>query len=172
MKKYCLILLLSLVSILTFAQKDRRFVTGKHPSGITIGGTVGNETQLKISAYTFNIYFSYSNNFASSQGDLPSESSSQYKDSGQISCDNLSLGGMFRVKNASLYSFYLIPQFTYETVSKLYESSENKGDLYKDEKVNNVGFGLDLMFVDYSGFTAQLGVSTTAGFSAGLGYSF
>ncbi|MBB6462565.1 hypothetical protein [Flammeovirga kamogawensis] len=152
------------------AQNSKRFITGKHPIGVTVGGAMWDQTQLKLSAYAFNVYFSYVSNLESSEGKL-AEGQADVTSLGNSRQDNYQVGAMLRVVNTDLYGLYLIPQFVITNSNALYKTTN--GDVIKDNNtVVDYGAGIDLMYVDRSGFTAQFGLASSSGVSIQVGYSF
>ncbi|AZQ65133.1 hypothetical protein EI427_23235 [Flammeovirga pectinis] len=151
------------------AQNSKRFMTGKHPIGVTVGGAMWDQTQLKLSAYAFNVYFSYASNLESTGGKL-AEGQADVTSLGNSRLDNYHIGAMLRVVNTDLYGLYLIPQIVVSNSSALYKTTN--GDIIKDSPIVEYGAGIDLMYVDRSGFTTQFGLASNSGISIQVGYSF
>ncbi|OHX63926.1 hypothetical protein [Flammeovirga pacifica] len=170
-------LLFSVIFLISFyttisAQTTKRFNYAKQPTGMTLGAYVGDESQFKVGVFSHYVYFSFSSNFASTDGnytnaDLTGGASIQ--DKGKYGITQYNLGPAIPLFNKEFYGIYIVPQGTYSRKFNILDDGTNK---YKGDVVGEWGGAVDLMYVDHSGFTIQLGGSSVSGINIGAGYSF
>lgn len=172
MKKYIFTIFLALTTLSVWAQSEKNFHVKKKPIGAILGAAIGPDTQLRLGMYGYNFYFAYSSNFKAIGPSQSIENPSGLEETSTNSINTFNFGYMIRLKNTSMFGIYLVPQIVYEQKSKLYTVKGTESPYIKGDLQDNMGFGVDLMFIDFSGFTVAVGGSTTAGFTAGLGYSF
>ncbi|NLR91794.1 MULTISPECIES: hypothetical protein [Flammeovirga] len=170
MKHFLLSLLFIVTAYSVNAQQSAHFTTGNHPIGVSIGASLGSATQFKTSIWAYNVYFSASSNFASAQGSVSDNETSGLQDKGKFNATQFNVGGMIRIVNQYLYGLYLVPQVTYCTKSSIYHGENDK--TFKGTPEEQYGAAIDVMYVDRGGFTIQGGLSTSAGASLQVGFSF